>query len=207
VNEILDQFLSNPLVTTAATAAGVALVALWIAAAWWTYSDAARRTDSVLAALLASAWIIVSTPLLFPLALVIYALVRPQQSAAEHRTKRIARELVAVLDELAPPACLSCGNEVDPAWQRCPTCTTWLSLPCAACGTWSDRSLAVCPFCGNEERAEPIVEPLEPAFGATPRRRARRQARAVGPGLLKAPRAARRALVSDDQAPVAARAR
>ena len=72
-----------------------------------------------------------STPLLVPMSLAIYALARPQQTAAEYRTRRLAHELVDQLENSAPDSCLSCGSTVDPGWLRCPSCTTWLALPCA----------------------------------------------------------------------------
>ena len=214
VNEIFDQVLStfdqvlgDPTVTAIGGAIGAALVALWLAAAWWAYSDAARRTDNTPAAMLAAAWIVVSTPLFMPFALAAYALARPQHSAAEHRTRRLAADLVDALDEIASAGCSNCGGTVEEGWLRCPTCASWLSLPCSLCGKWSDRSLAVCPYCGGEERGEAAVEELEPAALDRPRR-GRRQVRAVGPGRVAAGRPAQRRLGAPDGRPVApARAR
>jgi hypothetical protein len=187
VNDVLDQLLSNSTVTAIGGALGVAVVALWLAAAWWAYTDAARRTGSLPAALLAAAWVIVSTPLLLPLSLPVYALVRPQDSAGERRTRRLAAELTDVLEETAGSGCFSCGSPVDPAWHRCPACSTWLGLPCTQCGSWSDRTLEACPFCGSEERTEPAIEPLEPAAAAVSTRRGRRTPRPVGPGRRQQP--------------------
>jgi hypothetical protein len=182
VNDVLDQLLSNSTVTAIGSALGVAVVALWLAAAWWAYTDAARRTGSIPAALLAAAWVVVSTPLLLPLSLPVYALVRPAESAGERRTRRLAAELTSVLEDAAGPGCFSCGSPVDPAWHRCPTCTTWLGSACTTCGSWSDRTLEVCPFCGNEDRTEPAIEPLEPAAAAASPRRSRLAPQPVGPG-------------------------
>lgn len=180
VNEIFDQLIASPIVTTVATAIAIALVALWLAAAWWAYTDAARRTDNTLAALLAAAWITVSTPFLVPLSLAIYALARPQHTAAEHRTRRLAADLVDQLEDLRT-ACSTCRAEVDPGWRRCPDCATWLARPCAGCGVASARELAVCPFCGSDAWAEPAIETTSPAATPARARRARRRARAVGP--------------------------
>ena len=58
-DQFFDQFVADPTVTAIGGAVGAALVALWLAAAWWTYSDAMRRTDNMPAAMLAAAWIIV----------------------------------------------------------------------------------------------------------------------------------------------------
>jgi hypothetical protein len=203
VNDILDQVLTDPTVTAIGGAIGAALVALWLAAAWWAYTDAARRTDNTVAALLVAAWIVVSTPLLVPMSLAIYALARPQQTAAELRTRRLAAELVDQLDDSAPASCLSCGSTVEPAWLRCPSCTTWLALPCALCGGWSDRNLPACPFCGSEERAEPAVEDLEPAAASARPRKGRRSLRPVGPGRQVALRPGQRRTLAPDARPLA----
>jgi double zinc ribbon protein len=198
VNDVLGQILADPLVTTIGGAIVVGAIALWVAAAWWAYADAVHRTGSVPAALLVAAWIVVSTPLLLPLSLPIYALVRPHESASERRTRRLAAELAGVLEEAAGPHCFSCGIEVDPAWHRCPSCTTWLSRPCASCGTWSDRTLEICPYCGGEDRTEPAIETLEPAAVAARRdRRSRRRARPVGPGHNLVPRPGQPRTASD----------
>jgi RNA polymerase subunit RPABC4/transcription elongation factor Spt4 len=182
--DILDQVLADPAVSANGGAIGVAVAALWIAAAWWAYTDAARRTDSPLAALVVVGWIVVSTPLLLPFSLAIYSLARPQQTAAEHRARHLAAELVDEIEQIDGAGCRACWALVDPAWLRCPTCSTWLAAPCAGCGSWSDRTLAVCPWCGSEERADPVVETLEtPAASRVLRgRRIRRALRGVGPG-------------------------
>jgi RNA polymerase subunit RPABC4/transcription elongation factor Spt4 len=192
VDELFDQFLADPTVTAIGGAVGAALVALWLAAAWWAYTDATRRTDNTPAAMLAAAWIIVSTPLFVPFALAVYALARPQHSAAEHRTRRLAEELVDTLEEIASAACRSCGTSVEDGWLRCPSCAGWLALPCRLCGSWSDGTLAVCPYCGGEERGEAAVEVFEPAAAAGRARRGRRQLRATGPGRPAASRPVQR---------------
>jgi hypothetical protein len=202
VNDVLNQILTDPTVTAIGGAIGAALVALWIAAAWWAYGDAVHRTGSIPVGMLVAAWIIVSTPLLLPLSVPSYALVRPHDSASERRTRRLAAELADVLEESAGPSCLSCGNDVDPAWHRCPTCTTWLALPCASCGSWSDRTLAICPYCGGEERTEPAIETLEPAAAVGRERRDRRRARPVAPGRQQVLRPGQRRAIPDGR-PVA----
>lgn len=67
----MAEILVNPIAATAETAIAGAAIALWLAAAWWAYLDAARRTESTLAAFIAAGWIVLSTPLLLPMSLVI----------------------------------------------------------------------------------------------------------------------------------------
>ena len=196
-------FLSDPTVTAVGGAIGAALVALWVAAAWWAYTDAARRTESTLAALVVAGWIIVSTPLLVPFSLAIYSLARPQQTAADGRTRQLAGALVDELEASAAGGCPSCGLAVEPGWLRCPSCTTWLALPCSGCGTWSDPTLDACPFCGSEERDEAAVVVPEPVPAVPGRaRRLRRALRPVGPGSPATYRGGRRQLLTPEGRPL-----
>jgi hypothetical protein len=209
MTDLLDQFLADPAVSTVGSALVIAVVALWLAAAWWAYSDAAHRTESSLAGFLASAWIVLSTPLLLPLSLLIYTFARPQVAAGEQRTRALVRELGATAE--AGPACSACGIAVETGWLRCPNCTTWLAAPCADCSSWSDPRLEICPWCGSEDRESPAVVPVSP-LGVTTLRRTRHGRvawRAVGPGSPKVHRQAnQRVAVSPDGRPLGpARAR
>ena len=183
-------FLSDPTVTAVSGALGAALVALWVAAAWWAYTDAARRTESTLASLVAASWIIVSTPLLVPFSLAIYRLARPQQTAAEGRSGYLAGALVDAMEDSQAGGCPVCGLVVMPGWLRCPSCANWLAIPCAGCETWSDPGLAACPFCGSEHREVPAVVPLPATAAPGPARSLRRIMRAgtagtAGPQLQR----------------------
>ena len=210
MDDIVADILNDPAVSAIGLAIGAGAVALWLAAAWWVYADATRRTDSTFAPLLAAGWIVFSTPLMMPMALAVYALARPQQSAAELRARRLAADLVGEMYE-APEldTCPGCRTPADPTWLRCPTCTTWLAAPCAACGSWSGLTLEVCPWCGSEEREAPTVEPaaLTPTAPGLRGRRVRRQGRAVGPGRSRAHRPAVKRIESSETRPVTPRVR
>jgi hypothetical protein len=164
MDEIISDFFASPVVGAAGTALAGIVVALWLAAAWWAYRDAGRRTESTLAGYLASFWIVVATPLFLPFALVIYRVARPQVSAAEQRASALARELSAT--HAADPSCPACAASVDAAWLRCPDCATWLAAPCTACGRWSDPTFDLCPWCG----AEPQRGSPEPQRAPDPQR-------------------------------------
>lgn len=156
IANIFAELLSNPLISTGITLLGIALLALWMAAAWWAYQDAARRSESILVAFLAAAWIVASTPLMLPVALAIYGFARPQLTAADHRARSLAHELSAVVEG---PACPSCEMPIESSWVRCPACTIWLAAPCRSCGVWSASDLEACPYCGDEEHVAPVIEP------------------------------------------------
>ena len=181
MTDFLADILADPTVSAVASAFGIALIALWLAAAWWAYSDAARRTESSFAAFFAAGWVVVSSPLLLPFSLAVYGFARPPVTAAEHRSRALVAELGATAT--LGPACTSCGALVDSSWLRCPECATWLAAPCMGCGEWSDPRLEICPWCGREGHDAPAVENLTPLAASLPRsRRARTAARAAASG-------------------------
>jgi hypothetical protein len=166
VADILAQIFANPIVSSTAVALGIGAVALWLAAAWWAYGDASIRTESSFVALAAAGWIVLSTPVMLPVALAIYRAARPGVSAADQRSERLA---VALAESGVGPSCRACNRSIQPGWRRCPSCTTWLAVPCAACGVWSDPTFDICPHCAEEARSEPSVVPgMAGSAGAGP---------------------------------------
>ena len=154
VANILSDFFASPLVSAAVFALGVGAIGLWLAAAWWTYTDAGRRTESSVLAALAAGWIVVSTPFLLPLSMAIYRAARPQVAAADARAERLA---INLSEEAVAASCPQCASRIEPGWLRCPRCTAWLAAPCRACGQWTDPTFDICPLCGSEEHLEPRV--------------------------------------------------
>jgi hypothetical protein len=200
MTEIFKQALDNPIFPAIGLALAATAGALWVAAAWWAYRDASWRTGSSVLGLGAAAWIVLSSPLLLPLSLGVYVLARPQQTAAQGRSRRLVEELVAQLDATDAGSCPACDTAIDPEWLRCPTCSTWLAQPCGHCGGWSARDLSVCPWCGSEERGTPAVEERQPVAAiGVPRkarpRQSRRQAVGVKAYEPRQPRGRREALV------------
>lgn len=221
MTDLLAGVLNNPIIPAIGLAVGATIVALWLAAAWWAYRDAARRAGSPYVGLLASAWIVLSSPFLLPLSLAVYGMARPQHTAAEHRSRRLVAQLVDQLEAADGERCPSCRMTVDPIWLRCPGCATWLAQPCSHCGGWSDRSLEICPWCGSEGRDAPSVEQLQPVghaaepvgVTAQPRKRrsrTRRQAAPAEPRDVRQPRriaAMAGAAMADARAPMPVRTR
>jgi len=206
MTDLLAETLSSPIIPAIGLAVGATVLALWLAAAWWAYRDAARRAGSPYVGLLASAWIVLSSPFLLPLSLAVYAMARPQHTAAEHRSRRLVAQLVDQLEADDAERCPSCRLIVDPSWLRCPSCATWLAQPCSHCGGWSERGLEICPWCGSEGREAPSVVPLQPVgVVAQPRKRrarqSRRQAPAAEPRDIRQPR--RVAALADPRAALA----
>jgi hypothetical protein len=161
MSDLITQILADPAVTAVSTAVVAAAIALWMAAAWWAYADATRRTESTLAGYIAASWVILSTPLMLPFSLAVYAFARPQVAAGDRRVRSLIAELGSTAED---QRCAACGSDVEDAWLRCPTCASWLASPCAACSRWSDVSLELCPWCGDEEREQPFVPRLNPGL-------------------------------------------
>jgi hypothetical protein len=156
--------LAGSLASGAVTVIAVGMTGLWLAAAWWAYLDISRRTESELVQLAAVGWILLSTPLLLPLALGTYVLLRPQSTAAQRRSERLMAVMGA---EVEVAACPGCGEARDHAWRRCPACTTWLQAACRTCGRWSGVELQVCPWCA-EDRVGPSPVTARAAAVAVP---------------------------------------
>jgi hypothetical protein len=176
--EELGDLLAAPAVQTIGLTAGVGLIAAWLAAAWWAYKNAVRRTGHGAAGFLAAGWIILSTPLLLPLALAVYALARPTANSSNQRITALAFELAAATQ--ARPACPGCLDAVDPAWVRCPGCGIWLAVPCSVCAEWAPAGLEICPFCAADAWDRPAAEGSPAAVAALRRgRRSRHAGRGV----------------------------
>src|SRR5262245_11973257 len=157
MTDILSHALDDPIFPVIGLGLAATAGALWVAAIWWAYRDAAWRTGSVWLGMMAAGWIVLSSPLLVPLSLGVYTLVRPQHTAAEGRSRRLVEELVEQLDGVGS-ACQACASTIEGDWLRCPVCSTRLAAPCLHCARWSDADLEICPWCGSEERGRPSVE-------------------------------------------------
>jgi len=182
MTDILTHALDNPIFPAIGLGLAATIGALWVAAAWWAYRDASWRTGSPWLGMLAAGWVIVSSPVLLPLSVGVYALARPQHTAAEGRSRRLVAELVEQLDSAGSNTCPVCAETLDAEWVRCPTCATWLAAPCANCSGWSDISLEICPLCGSEQRDEPAVETRKAAATINVSRKSRRRQTRRQPG-------------------------
>ena len=171
-------FLDHPLVRAVTIAAYVYLILVWLASAFWVLQDLRRRQRDAALPFVAAAAIVVASPVLFPLAIVVYRIVRPGETLAESRERELA-DRVTELEAEARLLCPECTTPVDPAWLACPACRTRLAHACRACGRTMELDWAVCAWCGNEF-GRPVVsqalparralEAEEPAAGYRPQR-------------------------------------
>src|SRR5258707_15186969 len=157
VGDAIGSIFDNPVIQLGFKLVAVYWVLLWIAAAYWAFRDMQGRSDNPLAPYLAAAFIIVFTPLLFPLAVFTYRIVRPQERIADVYERNLAEE--AMLAEIeAIPHSPSCDRRVDPAWIICPTCRARLNRVCPNCTRLVGLDWSLCAWCGREfERHDAIA--------------------------------------------------
>jgi hypothetical protein len=123
------------------------LVALWLALAFWTYSDARRRVQDPMLVACAAAG-----SLFFPfVGAIVYAIVRPPLYLEDVRERELeiaaAEARLAQVDALS---CPHCGFEVEKTFLRCPSCMHKLKEPCSTCGRPLDPRWKICPYCEAE---------------------------------------------------------
>ena len=119
------------------------LVALWIAAIWWTFQDIRVRTVSVVAQLASTLLVIAFN---FP-GLLVYCILRPQRTLAELYTESLEEE--ALLHTLGDATlCPACRQPIEPDFLFCPWCQTRLRQRCLRCERPILVSWTLCPYCG-----------------------------------------------------------
>jgi Double zinc ribbon len=145
----------------------LALVVVWVALVYWTYSDARRRiTDPMLVGCATAAS-------LFPfIGTIVYLIVRPPEYLDDvHERELEVAAAEARLNSARQHTCPHCDFEIEPSFLRCPSCLRRLKEPCSVCGKPLDPRWKICPYCEAEVGQAP----------AQPRRRERR-VRASGQG-------------------------
>ena len=83
IGDAIGSIFDNPVVKLGIQLAVIYWIMLWLAAAYWAFRDMQSRTDNPLAPYLAAAFVIVFTPILFPLAVFTYRIIRPQERIGE----------------------------------------------------------------------------------------------------------------------------
>jgi len=149
IGDAIGSVFDNPVVQLGFKLLAIYWVILWIAAAYWAFRDMQGRSDNPLAPYLAAAFIIIFTPILFPLAVFTYRIIRPQERIGDVYERNLAEE--AMLAEIeAIPHCPTCDRRVDAAWIICPTCRTRLNRVCPNCTRLVGLDWTLCAWCGRE---------------------------------------------------------
>ncbi|HLX34248.1 MAG TPA: zinc ribbon domain-containing protein [Candidatus Limnocylindrales bacterium] len=162
IGDAVGSIFDNPVIQLGLKLFAIYWVILWISAAYWAFRDMQGRSDNPIAPYLAAAFVIVFTPILFPLAVFTYRIVRPQERIGDVYERNLAEE--AMLAEIeAIPHCPQCDRRVDPAWIICPTCRTRLNRVCPNCTRLVGLDWTLCAWCGREfERHDAIAASSAP---------------------------------------------
>jgi hypothetical protein len=161
----IGEILASPVVQLAVQATAIYVVVVWLAAAYWAFRDMQLRTENPILPYLAASFIVLFTPLFFPLAVFVYRVVRPQERIDEVYERNLAEE--ALLNEVeAVPHCPTCGRRAHPEWIICPTCRTRLNRVCPNCSRLVGLDWSICAWCGKDfERRDVVAATLEPLPG------------------------------------------
>src|SRR5436305_1961159 len=148
LGQTLGDLVGLPVVGLAGRLALIAMTILWLATAWWTWRDMESRTGDVLLRAVATAGVVLATPLLFPLAVVVYVVLRPPRR--DEPTRALELRLTELEIGADPDRCPRCRRVVRPGWQRCPACGQVLSRACPSCGEPVGLDWQLCAWCAAE---------------------------------------------------------
>src|SRR4051795_3336190 len=159
IGDTVGGFFNSGPVRFGLQAIAVYFVILWLAAAYWAFRDMQLRSDKPILPYLAASFIIVFTPVFFPLAIFVYRIIRPQEKIGETYERNLAEE--ALLAEVeAIKSCPTCARRVHEEWIICPTCRTRLNRVCPNCSRLVGLDWSLCAWCGKDfERAATALSP------------------------------------------------
>jgi RNA polymerase subunit RPABC4/transcription elongation factor Spt4 len=149
IGKAIAGFLGSPVVQLALQAIAVYLIILWLAGAYWAFRDMQQRTENPILPYVAASFIIVFTPIFFPLAIFVYKIIRPHEKIGEVYERNLAEE--ALLAEVeAIKTCPTCARRVNDEWIICPTCRTRLNRVCPNCSRLVGLDWSLCAWCGKD---------------------------------------------------------
>ena len=148
IGQAFGELLGHPAVGLGLRFLGLYLVVLWVASAWWVWRDARARSTDALVPYAAAGAVLLVTPILFPLAVVVYRLVRPPLTVSAATSAEL--QLTMLEEEAAQSVCATCGAPVDEEWVACPACGSALAVRCEACGRPLELDWAICAWCAAE---------------------------------------------------------
>jgi RNA polymerase subunit RPABC4/transcription elongation factor Spt4 len=165
----LDQDTLNTILLYTITGAGAVITATWLALVLWTWRDMRQRSRDPLAQIAAS--LVVAVLGIF--GIVIYVMLRPQETLAEAYERSLEEE--ALLQNIeTKPVCPGCGRPTKDGWQVCPYCHTKLKKVCPSCDELLDLAWNLCPYCATSQVPQDVpvqqqprprrAAPAEPAY-------------------------------------------
>lgn len=148
ISDAIGSFFNNPVVKLTFQGVAVYYLILWLATAYWAFRDMQQRSDNPILPYLAAAMIVLFN-VFFPLGVIVYRIIRPQEKIGEVYERNLAEE--ALLAEVeAVRSCPTCRRRVHDEWIVCPSCRTRLNKVCASCGRLVGLDWELCAWCGRD---------------------------------------------------------
>src|SRR4051794_2825002 len=164
IGSALGDFFASPPVQFVLQAIAIYLVVLWLAGAYWAFRDMQHRTENPILPYVAASFVIVFTPIFFPLAIFVYKIIRPHEKIGEVYERNLAEEaLLAEVESIHH--CPGCHRRVNDEWIICPTCRTRLNRVCPNCSRLVGLDWSLCAWCGKDFERRDVVASLEPIPG------------------------------------------
>jgi hypothetical protein len=108
-----------------------------------------HRTENPILPYVAASFVIVFTPIFFPLAIFVYKIIRPHEKIGEVYERNLAEEaLLAEVESIHN--CPTCARRVNDEWIICPTCRTRLNRVCPNCSRLVGLDWSLCAWCGKD---------------------------------------------------------
>jgi hypothetical protein len=149
IGSALGDFFGSPPVQFVLQAIAVYLVVLWLAGAYWAFRDMQHRTENPILPYVTASFVIVFTPIFFPLAIFVYKIIRPHEKIGEVYERNLAEEaLLAEVESIKN--CPTCARRVNDEWIICPTCRTRLNRVCPNCSRLVGLDWSLCAWCGKD---------------------------------------------------------
>lgn len=134
----------DKLIQTALIVVGAYVLALWVAAIWWTYRDIHNRTRDILLQMAATLLVAIFS---FP-GLLIYQVLRPPKTLTDIYNDALEEE--ALLQDIEiRTACPECKHRTEEDFIFCPNCGTRLKRLCSNCRKPMSLRWNTCPYCGE----------------------------------------------------------
>jgi DNA-directed RNA polymerase subunit RPC12/RpoP len=162
VAQTFGELLGHPAVGIAIRFIALYLVIVWIASAWWVWRDARTRSTDAFVPYLAAGAVILVTPLLFPLAVLSYRMVRPPLTVSAATSAEL--QMAMLEEEATHSECAMCGALVDDEWVACPACGSELAVRCVSCGRPLELDWRICAWCAAEVPWDGDGRPTGPAL-------------------------------------------
>jgi RNA polymerase subunit RPABC4/transcription elongation factor Spt4 len=158
IGDSIGSIFNNPVVRLGGQIVLVYWVVLWLAAAYWAFRDMQSRSDNPIVPYFAAAFVIIFTPVVFPMAVFVYRVVRPQEKIGEVYERNLAEEAM-LADIEAIRHCPTCDRRVDDEWIICPTCRTRLNRVCPNCSRLVGLDWSLCAWCGRDFERQDVAAP------------------------------------------------